>query len=301
MRTVLALTLAALLSTLPAAPAAAGGSPLYDIRLESDVRETTLGDEVAYDLYVPVPAASRPAPPWPAVVLNHGFSRTKRYHSRTARYLARRGIVVLVPNQVSLLGGASAQARNVANTRDHVEWLFARAGDRRDTLFGLVDPLRTGLAGHSAGGAIAFEAAVAPGPELQAVLLLDAVPWLGTLGVADRVDVPSFASLRSEPSPCNAAGSVLSLLSRLAFATEDVKLVDATHCDPEGPTGALCPVVCGGTSVRARSRYRRLTYLFFQDALGVPTVEPRPDTYDAALLRGVGRGTIEVTPIAPGP
>lgn len=288
-----------LLAALGVAPPAAAG--LFSVAVENGSRQTTLGDTVAYDLYWPVSAASQPAPPWPTVVLNHGFSRDKSHHADNARYLAARGIVVLVPNLVSLLGGEDAQLRNIANTEDHVAWLKARTATPGDALFGLVDRARIGLAGHSAGGAIAFEAAVGLGPDVEALLLLDAVPWSRTLSVAGALEIPYFASLRSDPSACNAAGSVVALLSRLAFPSLDVRLVGATHCDPENPTDLLCAFGCGGTSATRRSLYQRLQYLFLQDALGVPSVESPPDTYGAALLQGLRETTLVITPVSPRP
>ena len=114
---------------------------LFPLAVESATRRTAAGDTIAYDLYVPQAVDGLPAPPWPAVVLNHGFARDKRYHARNARYLAERGIVALVPNLVSLLGGEAAQLRNVANTVDHMAWLRARSTTPGDRLRGLVDPL----------------------------------------------------------------------------------------------------------------------------------------------------------------
>jgi len=94
---------------------------------------------------------------------------------------------------------------------------------------------------------------------------------------------------------------VTQLLSGLSFPSDDVRLVRATHCDPESPTDALCALFCGGTSASRRWGYQRLLYLFFQDALGVPSVESRPDTYGAAVLRGVTKGVLVVRPVVPEP
>jgi hypothetical protein len=214
------------------------------------------------------------------VVLNHGFARDKRSHAQNARFLAERGLVTLVPNLVSLLGGEPAQLRNVANTVDHVAWLRARGATPGDPLFGLVDPLRVGLAGHSAGGAVAFEAAWElerdPGTPASALVLLDAVPWARTLARAPELG-PTFAvSLRAEPSACNAFASNLGLLDAAGFPVDDVRLVATTHCDPENPSDFLCALACGAATPRGTGLYQELLYLFLRDALRAPAVAPGP-------------------------
>jgi hypothetical protein len=267
-------TAASLCLLFAAAPVRAA---LFPVAVESATRRTTAGDTIAYDLYVPEARPGLPAPPWPAVVLNHGFARDKRYHARNARYLAERGIVALVPNLVSLLGGEAAQLRNVENTVDHMAWLRARSATPGDRLRGLVDPLRIGLAGHSAGGAVAFEAAWqqerSSGIPASGLVLLDAVPWARTLARAADLG-PLFAvSLRAEPSACNAFASNLGLLDAVTFPADDVRLVATTHCDPESPSDGLCSLACGAATPRGQGLYQELLYLFLREALRAPVVE----------------------------
>ena len=262
-----------------AAPATAQAA-LFPVAVESATRTTTAGDTIAYDLYVPRADPGLPAPPWPAVVLNHGFARDKRSHAQNARFLAERGLVTLVPNLVSLLGGEAAQLRNVANTVDHMAWLRARSVAPGDSLRGLVDPLRVGLAGHSAGGAVAFEAAWeqerSSGIPASALVLLDAVPWARTLARAADVG-PLFAvNLRAEPSACNAFASNLGLLDAAGFPVDDVRLAGTNHCDPESPSDFLCALACGAATPRGTSLYQELLYLFLRDALRAPEVAPGP-------------------------
>lgn len=271
----------------------------FDVAVESGRRPTSRGDGIPYDLYVPRPSSALPGPPWPAVVLDHGFARSKGRHASTSRFLAERGVVVLVANLVSLLGGESAQLANVANTRDHVAWLRARSASPGDSLFGLVDPERVALAGHSAGGAVAFEAA-ADGIQAKAVVLLDAVPWPRTIESARRMAATRILSLRSEPSACNAHGSVRKLLAHLGFESDDVRIVGGTHCDAEDPTDGFCRLFCGGTSDEARAAYLRLFYLYVRDALDVPPLEDAPDSWADAIRRGVEDGSLAVERIVPG-
>jgi dienelactone hydrolase len=253
---------------------------------------------VDYALYVPRAGAGRPAPPWPAVVLAHGFARSGRFHETTARYLAERGLVVLVPDLVGLLGGEPARQANVSGLRDDVAWLRARSARPGDGLSGLVDPGRIALAGFSAGGALAFEAAC--GAPVRAVVLLDAVPWKRTFEAAPKLPGTRLLSLRSEPSACNSGGSVRRLLASLGFASDDVRIVGGTHCDAEDPTDSLCRTFCGGTSEPARSAYRRLFYLFLGDALDAPPAGGSPGEWAEALRRGGADGSLAVERIVPG-
>ncbi len=283
--------------TLPDA-AAEALSPLFDVAVETGRRPETAGDGVAYDLYVPRAAASLPAPPWPAVVLAHGFARGRERHANTARFLAERGVVVLAADLFSLLGGERAREANVAGTRGHVEWLRTRGATPGDPLFGLVDPERMALAGFSAGGAVAFEAA-ATGARVRALVLLDAVPWKRTIAAARQMPATRLLSLRSEPSGCNAQGSVRELLASLPFESDDVRIAGASHCDAEDPTDGTCRLFCGGTSEEARAAYWRLVHLFLEEALDASPLGDSPGTFVEALRRGVEDGSLAVERVAP--
>jgi len=252
------------------------GEQTFSVRVEHDTRRTTAGDQVAYSLFMPQPGESLAAPPYPVVVISHGFARSKRFHANTACALAERGIVVLTPDLISLLGGEEAQQRNIENLVDHVRWLRTRAAMEDDPLFGLLDPGRTGLVGHSAGGAISLEAAIElaqAGEDIAALMLLDGVPWARTVDRAADLPELAFASVRSEPTACNAEGAIRDVLARLPFATEDILVVDGSHCDPEDPTDLLCRITCGGSSEQARAAYQELIGAFLGDALAAPDAE----------------------------
>lgn len=258
---------------------------LFTVEIENGTRRTCTGDEVAYSLFIPQANPDLPAPPWPAVVLNHGFSRTKKTQADNANYLAQRGFVVLTPNQVGL-GGFATRETNITVTLDHLDWLNRRSTTPGDPLDGRIDPRRLGLAGHSAGGALSFEAAARSqclNDPVSALFLLDAVPWRSTLEAAPGMAPIALGSLRSEPSACNAQGEVRDLLDALMFAAEDVRVVGGTHCDPENPTDFLCRWACGGSSGLRRYVYLRLMTLFFQDALNAPSVDTNPTGYAPTL------------------
>ncbi|MBN2561012.1 MAG: alpha/beta fold hydrolase [Phycisphaerae bacterium] len=252
------------------------GEQAFSVRVEHGTRRTTSGDQVAYSLFMPQPRESLAVPPYPAVVISHGFARSKRFHANTACALAERGIVVLTPDLISLLGGKEAQLRNIENLVDHVRWLRTRAATEDDPLFGLLDPGRIGLVGHSAGGAISLEAAIElaeAGESVDALMLLDGVPWARTVDRAGELPELAFASVRSEPAACNAEGAIRDVLARLPFATEDILVVGGSHCDPENPTDLLCRLACGGSNEQARAAYQDLVGAFLGDALAAPNAE----------------------------
>ena len=268
---------------------------LYDVSVESGQRQATTGVRVAYDLFIPRPAAGLPGPPFPAVILTHGFARDRTFHRNNALYMAQRGIVALTPDMVSLLEGAASQSANIAILSDHVRWLTERSTAAGDPLAGILDARRIGLAGHSAGGAVSFEAAVKTqeGPaSVAAVCLLDAVPWDRTLERAVDLRPMPLASIRSEPGPWNLNGRVLALLNRLPFAVEDIRIVGASHCDPENPTDLLGQLACGTSTEEHRAIYQRLMYLFFRDALKAHRLEQEGETYADALQRLQAAGLV---------
>jgi pimeloyl-ACP methyl ester carboxylesterase len=268
------------------------GGQAFSVRVEHGTRRTTAGDHVAYSLFMPQPSELSAAPPYPAVVISHGFARSKRFHANTACALAERGTIVLTPDLISLLGGEEAALRNIENLIDHVRWLRSRATAYGDSLFGLLDPGRIGLLGHSAGGAISFEAAIElaeAGEGVDALMLLDGVPWARTVDRASELPELAFASVRSEPSACNADGAILDVLARVPFATEDILVVGGSHCDPEHPTDPLCRLACGGSNEQARAAYQELVGAFVGDALAAPDAEASPtfpETVDRLLATG---------------
>lgn len=284
----------ALLAALPCSLLAA----LYPVAVESSVRRTAAGELIAYRLYVPQsPSAGLEAPLFPAVVLTHGYGRGNENHEVNARHLAERGIVVLTPSNAALLSLSA-----VSNTLDHVAWLRRRAQTPGDALQGLVDPGRIALAGHSAGGAVSFESAVQGqkrGIGVAALLLLDAVPWSRTYFSASGLQALPFASLRAEPGACNSFAEVLKLQRGLAFATSDVRVVAATHCDQENPTDFRCLALCGGASSQRQSIYQRLMYLFLRDTFGIPEAGDETLSYAEALSVLQASGEIRVSFIVP--
>jgi protein-S-isoprenylcysteine O-methyltransferase Ste14/poly(3-hydroxybutyrate) depolymerase len=260
---------------------------LFKVDLEEGERPVGKKDSVAYSLFVPVADPDLPSPPWPAVILLHGFTRNHDAHWKNANYMAQRGIVVLTPDDPNLSRGDFPNSQSYKSIVEDIRWLSERSATGGDSLEGLIDPDRIGLAGHSMGGSVVFEAAIKARSQhapAAALCLLDAYPLNSTLQKARSLKILPFASLRSEPGVCNRDGKVTVLLDRLRFETEDVRIVGAGHCDAENPTNVACSVPCGdGSNEEQTEIYQRLMYLFFQDALDVPSVERNPETYEALL------------------
>ena len=79
----IALTLLAATALPPLARAAS-----FEVTVSGGSRETAAGDVVDYLLFVPAPANALPEPPFPAVILTHGFARDYGRHVGTALFLA---------------------------------------------------------------------------------------------------------------------------------------------------------------------------------------------------------------------
>jgi len=285
------LLLTAAAAGLPAPASAA----LFQVHVEQGTRTTTAGDTVRYALYVPVAAAGQPVPPWPVVILTHGFARSGARHALNAFYLAQRGVIVLTPDMVDLLGGEPAQLRNIANTVDHVRWLKGRGVTPGDVLAARVDAQRIALAGHSAGGSVSLEAAldaVAAGDEIAALVLLDAVPWPRTAARVASLPPLSYAALRSEPGPCNAFGSGAVFSDAPPVPVDEITIVGATHCDPENPSDLLCAIGCGGITATGTTLYQRLLYVFLKDRLAITPADGASDTFDATVDSLVATGAV---------
>ena len=268
------------------------------VDIEEAERTTSRGDTIGYALYVPHLETNAPDR-MPAVILLHGFQRHYRFHRNNALYMAQRGIVVLTPNMTDLWKGPSAERRNVRIAADHVAWLAKRSLSEGDLLSHRVDPFRIGLAGHSSGGGVAFEAVARSQKDsfpAQAVCLLDAVPWESTLHMARRFKPMPVCSLRSDPSPFNLLGRVQRLLDRLSFPVEDIWIRGASHSDPENPTSPFVQLLAGLSRPEYQALYQRLMYLFFQDSFGIGAKDPSLPSYRDVLQELVADRRVVIEP-----
>ncbi len=169
------------------------------------------------------------ATPKPLVALAHGFQCNRKYYRDLAEALCSKcDCVVFVPDLTPLMAFRRSslthlRERCVRQFAEQIQWLLKRNEQQGDVLHGQLDGEKVLVAGHSAGGAVAFESA---GRFLRdtvsGILALDAVPWLRTLECAHDSQVREWlaspkvnlCSLRAPESGFNMNGLVLELLHR---------------------------------------------------------------------------------------
>lgn len=256
-------------------PAVVPGQNLYKVNIQRGKHRTKYGTNAEYTLYLPEKTGDLPGGPYPMVVLIHGFLMTGREQSHNAVYLAQRGIAVFTPNISKLLWGDDKRMRNVSDALDHITWLTERTRSDGDELKGLLDMNRVAVGGNSSGGAVILEMLIQgqkAGIPIKAICSLDGVPWDRTWDRMPDIKPVSILSLRSEPSLCNYHARVLRYLARLSFPVDDVKIVNAHHCDAENPTTVGCMCVCGWTEDKYRLIYQLLLYHYLKDTLAAAPV-----------------------------
>ena len=184
-----------------------------------------------------------------ALILVHGFSRNAKRMAGHAETLASNGVTVWTPDLYSLMGGARSRSKNV------------------EFLLGLVRELshtykNVSLAGHSAGGALAFSTTIKAqreGIDIAQLILLDAVPWSETIEEAGQLQALPLLSLTAESSAMNARLKVEKLHAAIEFPFIQLHLVGSSHVDPENPPGTFSRSL---TTEAGRQRFAELLRRF---------------------------------------
>jgi len=262
------------------------GSTLYKVKIEHGQFSTRSGAKRTYTLYVPEANSTLPGPPYPVVVLIHGFLMTGDQHKNNAQSFAERGFIAITPDLTKVLLGDDTRMGNVRDVLDEITWLELQSSIAGNPLYGMVDPTRVGIAGNSAGGAVCLELLLEAQKEkipIQAMCSLDGVPWDRTWGHMTELQPVKILSLRAEPSLCNFHARMLLYLARLKFPFDDVKINGAHHCDVENPTTLGCRCVCGRSDEKYRHIFQRLTYLYFRDVFHAPSFDPPTENFIAAV------------------
>ncbi len=187
------------------------------------------GRPTAVDVHAPRSGASRDA-----VILAHGFTRDRTTMAGHARMLAGEGVWAIAPDLPYLMDSRD----NAIALRDLV--LALQKGVAGPPLRRFV------LVGFSAGGLSAVLAADAPG--VVGYIGLDPFDRPGGVGLAAarRLQVPVYL-LRGPSAACNAYAIAEPWVAAFPRLVVDRQLADASHCDFESPTDALCQFVCGRT------------------------------------------------------
>jgi dienelactone hydrolase len=171
-----------------------------------------------------------------AVILAHGFLRSRATMRGHAQALSSAGFIALAPDLPFLVDSrANAQA-----LRDLVAMLQAGRLDGRAIPAGL--PVV--LVGFSAGGLAALLASDAAG--VVGYIGLDPFDRPGHPGrdFARTLQTPSLL-IFGGPSACNAYGIARPWAEVLPRLADHRLLALATHCDFESPTDWLCRLICG--------------------------------------------------------
>lgn len=172
-----------------------------------------------------------------AVILAHGFTRSRETMTGHATTLARDGYRVVVPDLPYVFDSRD----NAAALRDLIRQLQQGASG---------EPLdRFVLVGFSAGGLSALLAADAPG--VVGYVGLDPFDRPGGVGLeaARKLVIPAFL-LRGPSAGCNAYSIAAPWAKAFPNLVEDRQFAAASHCDFEAPTDRLCTFVCGNTNAR---------------------------------------------------
>jgi len=248
---------------------------LYAVKRIHGRRRTASGSTRSYVLYIPQKSPSLPGPPYPLVVMVHGFLMSSNQQGSTDLYIAQRGIAVLAPNMTRILLGSKNRTKNVIDVVDQTKWLVQQNKTSSSPYYGLIDPQRMGIAGNSSGGAVCFESAL----EAQRIHIpfhslcsMEGVPWDRTLGRVSQLEPTQILTLRAESCLCNFHWNVLKYTKLLKFPTNDVKVNGAHHCDAENPTTVGCMSVCGISHRKYRQLFKLITYLYLRDTLKAPRV-----------------------------
>ena len=200
------------------APAAAAKS----IDLWLNERETTV------DVFTPA------APARDAVILAHGFTRTRITMTEHAERLAREGLLVVAPD----LPYYWHSGDNAKALRDLVAMMLAGK---------FAPPVsRVVLVGFSAGGLAALLAADSPG--VAGYIGLDPFDRPSGIGrdAAKKLERPAYL-IRAPGSRCNAFAIAEPWKTAFPKLVQDRVVPEATHCDFESPTDWVCRAACGGS------------------------------------------------------
>ena len=230
--------------------ACAGVAAVPSARAQDRIELGLAGREVAIDLYRPAAAADAVRG---AVILSHGFTRSRTTLGDHAAALAAAGVLALTPD----LPYTFDFRRNAQGLAELVGQL------RTGGAFG-APVQRVVLVGFSAGALSSLLAAATPG--VVGYVGLDPFDRVtgddgGALG---RDFAPSLRTeailLRAPPSRCNAQ-AVAAPWGRLLPALVNDRVIDgASHCDFESPSDWICRLACGDTDP-ARQAFVRATLL----------------------------------------
>jgi Chlorophyllase enzyme len=90
---------------------------------------------------------------FPVVLMSQGAMVDKEYYSQLAAGVARHGFIVVVPNQRNKQLGNALRYAQMATIREVLDQMHAEDSSPDSPVYGIADPNRLALMGHSFGGA----------------------------------------------------------------------------------------------------------------------------------------------------
>ena len=249
-----ALLFLGLIELLAGCRSSAPSTPAGVLKFEQKVRLT--GKDVAVDLYIPEGLHTAPA-----VVVAHGFSRSRLNMAGWGGLLASHGFIVAIPD----LPAWADHDRNGQAIRELL--------DRINSNLLVTDPEPSGagaLVGFSMGGLSTLLAA-ATNPQVRCWVGLDPVDSdQKGAQVAKDLHIPC-AVLQAEPGRCNAKGNARQIVAALPGPLFALRVQNAKHADPEQPSDWLVQFVCGKANAKRHAIFERyalavLKTVFFKDA-----------------------------------
>ncbi len=229
--------------TALSALAACGAFAATPLATVSTVELPLAGRHVAVDVYRPGGTVRG------AVILSHGFTRSRTTLSGHAQALAAADVVALTPD----LPYTFDFRRNAQGLAELVGLL--RSGGRFGSpVAGVV------LVGFSAGALSSLLAAATPG--VVGYVGLDPFDKVarnggGALGLDFAPTLRTEAVLlRAPPSRCNARSVAAPWASALPALVSDRVIEGASHCDFEAPTDWMCRAACGATAAERQAVVR---------------------------------------------
>jgi pimeloyl-ACP methyl ester carboxylesterase len=219
-----------LLAFHAAAPGQAATGTPAPVRPTPVTLEIVLGGrQTQVDVIAPIDPTSKSRD---AVILAHGFTRSRDSMAGHAAAFARSGVWAVAPDLPFLMDSRD----NARALRDLIVALRRGAAGRPLDRFVLV--------GFSAGGLAALLAADAAG--VVGYVGLDPFDRPGGVGLeaASRLKIPVWL-LRGPSARCNAYAIAEPWVEALPNLVLDRVHTEASHCDFEDPTDRLCEFVCG--------------------------------------------------------
>jgi dienelactone hydrolase len=178
-----------------------------------------------------------------AVILAHGFTRSRATMAGHAEALAQQGMLAVAPDLPYLV-----------DSRDNARALADLAALLRRGAFAAPAD-RIVMVGFSAGGLAALLASGSEG--VVGYVGLDPFDRPGGVGraFARKLRVPALL-VRGPPSACNAFSIAAPWARALPMIEADRVIENASHCDFEAPTDAICRFVCGPADPTRARRIR---------------------------------------------